>query len=161
MRVLRRSRKRLISISLRRCLTIPLRALIRFQILILSAEFFVHAVLFRALRTLAAFKVAVLSVFSVLTRALRTLAAFKAAVLSVFSALTRALRTISALKTAVLSVFSALTRALRTLTAFKAAVHAALRAVPVPVFADVVYGIADAHRFALLTDCHDIVLSAL
>ena len=119
MRVLRRSRKRLISISLRRCLTIPLRALIRFQILILSAEFFVHAVLFRALRTLAAFKAAVLS------------------------------------------VFSALTRALRTLAAFKAAVHAALRAVPVPVFADVVYGIADAHRFALLTDCHDIVLSAL
>ena len=98
MRVLRRSRKRLISISLRRCLTIPLRALTRFQILILSAEFFVHAVLFRALRTLAA---------------------------------------------------------------FKAAVHAALRALPVPVFADVVYGIADAHRFALLTDCHDIVLSAL
>ena len=140
MRVLRRSRKRLISISLRRCLTIPLRALTRFQILILSAEFFVHAVLFRALRTLAAFKAAVLSVFSSLTRALRALAAFKAAVLS---------------------VFSALTRALRTLAAFKAAVHAALRAVPVPVFADVVYGIADAHRFALLTDCHDIVLSAL
>ena len=94
MRVLRRSRKRLISISLRRCLTIPLR----------------------------------------------TLAAFKAAVLS---------------------VFSALTRALRALAAFKAAIHTALRAVPVPVFADVVYGIADAHRFALLTDCHDIVLSAL
>ena len=115
MRVLRRSRQRLISISLRRCLTIPLR----------------------------------------------TLAAFKAAVLSVFSALTRALRTLAAFKAAVLSVFSALTQALRALAAFKAAIHTALRAVPVPVFADVVYGIADAHRFALLTDCHDIVLSAL
>ena len=106
-------------------------------------------------------KTAVLSVFVTLTRVLRTLAAFKAAVLSVFSALTRTLRTLVAFKAAVLSVFVTLTRALRTLAAFKAAVHAALRAVPVPVFADVVYGIADAHRFALLTDCHDIVLSAL
>ena len=140
MRVLRRSRKRLISISLRRCLTIPLRALIRFQILILSAEFFVHAVLFRALRTISALKTAVLSVFSALTGALRALTAFK---------------------TAVLSVFSALTRALRTLAAFKTAVHAALRAVPAPVFADAVHGVADAHRFALLTDGHGIVLSAL
>ena len=60
-----------------------------------------------------------------------------------------------------ISLRRCLTIPLRALAAFKAAVHAALRAVPVPVFADVVYGIADAHRVALLTDCHDIVLSAL
>ena len=63
MRVLRRSRKRLISIFLRRCLKLPLR-------------------------TLAAFKTAVLSVFSALTRALRMLAAFKAAVHAALRAVT-------------------------------------------------------------------------
>ena len=157
----RRNSERLIAIPFRRRLTLPLRLLTRIRILLLSAECFVHATVFRTLRTISALKTAVLFIFAALTRALRTISALKTAVFSVFAALTRALRTIAALRTAVLSVFAALTRAIRALAAFKAAVHAALRAVPAPVFADVVYGIADAHRFALLTDCHGIVLSAL